>query len=153
MYQRILFASDGSPASDNALKEAVKLAQAGAELRVLTVVPDPLAHFVSPYGMAYDAGPVRNAAIESGRAALEATVAKLSAQGVKATGELLDLTETASTNIAAALLEEAKSWPADLIVMGTHGRRGVRRFFLGSVAEELARCSPLPLLLVRGQED
>ena len=46
--------------------------------------------------------------------------------------------------------EEAKRWPADLIVIGTHGRRGLSRLFLGSVAEALARISSKPLLLIRG---
>lgn len=153
MYKHILFASDGSPASDKALNEAVRLVHDGAEIRVLTVVTDPVAAYASPYGLAFDAGLVRNAAIESGRAALQSTLDKLTAQGVKTSGDLLDLTEMVSGNIAAAILQEAAAWPADLIVVGTHGRRGLRRFFLGSVAEELARTSPLPLLLVRGQED
>lgn len=153
MYQHILFASDGSPASESALNEAVKLARDGAELKVLTVVVDPMASFASPYGLGYDAGLVRNAALEGGREALEKTVAKLNAQGVKTTGDLLDLTETASNNIAAAVLAEAESWPADLIVLGTHGRRGFRRFLLGSVAEELVRSSHIPLLLVRGPQE
>jgi nucleotide-binding universal stress UspA family protein len=47
--------------------------------------------------------------------------------------------------------EEAQSWPADLIVIGTHGRRGIRRLLLGSVAEGLARISNKPILLIRGQ--
>ncbi len=47
--------------------------------------------------------------------------------------------------------EEANRWPADLIVIGTHGRRGIRRLFLGSVAEGLARISHRPILLIRGQ--
>ena len=46
--------------------------------------------------------------------------------------------------------EEANRWPADLIVIGTHGRRGIRRVFLGSVAEGLARISSKPVLLIRG---
>ena len=46
--------------------------------------------------------------------------------------------------------EEAKNWPADLIVIGTHGRRGLSRLFLGSVAEALARISSRPILLIRG---
>ncbi|MGH8492685.1 MAG: universal stress protein [Moraxellaceae bacterium] len=152
MYKHILFASDGSPASEQALNEAVKLARDGAELKVLTVVVDPMATFAPPYGLAYDAGLVRNAAVESSRASLEKTLETLKSQGVNITGDLLDLTEVASSNIAAAILDEAQNWPAELIVTGTHGRRGVRRFFLGSVAEELARSSPIPLLLVRGAE-
>lgn len=153
MYQRILFASDGSPASDHALSEAIKLAGAGVELKVLTVVTDPMSSFAASYDLVYDAGPVRNAAIESGKLALEKTLAALTAGGVNASGDLLDLTESISGNIAAAIREEAESWPADLIVMGTHGHRGLRRFFLGSVAEELARTSHTPLLLVRGPEN
>ena len=46
--------------------------------------------------------------------------------------------------------EEAAQWPADLIVIGTHGRRGIRRLLLGSVAEGLTRISSKPILLVRG---
>ena len=46
--------------------------------------------------------------------------------------------------------EEANRWPADLIVIGTHGRRGIRRVFLGSVAEGVARISSKPVLLIRG---
>lgn len=152
MYQRILFASDGSPASDQVLREAVRLAGADTELKVLTVVTDPASSFVLPDGLVYDAGPVRNAALESGKSALEKTVAAIKAQGVNVSGELLDLTETVSSDIADAILGEAESWPADLIVMGTHGRRGLRRFFLGSVAEALARTSHTPLLLVRVPE-
>lgn len=149
MYQRILFASDGSPASENALNEAAKLAREGAELMVLTVVVDPLANFASPYGLGYDAGLVRNAAVESGNEALERTLGQLEEMNIKAQGQLLDLTETASSNIAAAILEEAQAWPADLVVIGTHGRSGFKRFFLGSVAETLLRIATMPVLLVR----
>jgi nucleotide-binding universal stress UspA family protein len=46
--------------------------------------------------------------------------------------------------------EEATRWPADLVVIGTHGRRGIRRLLLGSVAEGLTRISSRPILLVRG---
>jgi len=48
------------------------------------------------------------------------------------------------------ILEQAKQWPADLIVMGTHGRRGLVRVAMGSDAEEVVRESPVPVLLVRG---
>jgi nucleotide-binding universal stress UspA family protein len=46
--------------------------------------------------------------------------------------------------------EEATQWPADLVAIGTHGRRGIRRLLLGSVAEGLTRISSKPILLVRG---
>jgi nucleotide-binding universal stress UspA family protein len=50
---------------------------------------------------------------------------------------------------ADLILEDAKKWSADLIVMGTHGRRGVRRLVLGSDAEQILRLSPVPVLMVR----
>lgn len=149
MYRKILLATDGSPTSKAALREAVKLAHDGANIRAVTVVLSPTVTFPSPYGMAYDVGLLRNAAIEGGRAALEATVQQLKEKGVEAEGSLIDLTETPSTDIAAALQEEAKDWGADLLVIGTHGRTGVKRFFLGSVAEQIIRSSCTPVLLVR----
>ena len=54
--------------------------------------------------------------------------------------------------IAEAIIEEAKEWPADLLVLGTHGRRGFSRFFLGSVTENIIRIATTPVLLVHGQE-
>ena len=48
------------------------------------------------------------------------------------------------------IIEQAEQWPADLIVMGTHGRRGLHRLALGSDAEKVARGAPVPVLLVRG---
>jgi nucleotide-binding universal stress UspA family protein len=48
------------------------------------------------------------------------------------------------------IVEKAKEWPADLIVMGTHGRRGLSRLVLGSDAEWVLRSTPVPVLMVRG---
>ena len=53
-------------------------------------------------------------------------------------------------HIYDAIEEEATEWAADLIVIGTHGRRGIRRLLLGSVAEGLTRVSSKPVLLIRG---
>jgi len=52
--------------------------------------------------------------------------------------------------VSDAIEQEAESWHADLIVIGTHGRRGFRRLLLGSVAENLIRTSTKPVLLIRG---
>lgn len=149
MYRKILLAIDGSATSKAALAEAVKLAHDGAEIRAVTVILSPTVTFPSPYGMAYDIGLLRNAAIEGGRAALEEAIQLLKEKGVTAEGSLIDLTETPSTDIAAALQGEAKDWGADLLVIGTHGRTGVKRFILGSVAEQIIRSSCTPVLLVR----
>ena len=65
---------------------------------------------------------------------------------------LFDCTMTAERYLAAgaqvAVVEEAVEWKADLIVIGTHGRRGASRLLLGSDAEQIVRCAPVPVLLV-----
>ena len=53
--------------------------------------------------------------------------------------------------LANVVVAEAARWPADLIVVGTHGRRGLSHVFLGSVAEGIVRSAPVPVLLVRGK--
>lgn len=63
----------------------------------------------------------------------------------------LKLVESETKHISDMLSEAAHDWQADLLVVGTHGRRGVERFFIGSVAERLARKSTTSLLLVRGE--
>lgn len=60
------------------------------------------------------------------------------------------LPETFGLRIASIIIEEAKRWPADLIVIGSHSRRGVDRLLLGSVAESVVRLSTKPVLLIRG---
>ena len=55
--------------------------------------------------------------------------------------------------IAEILVEEAKDWSADLLIIGTHGRRGFSRFFLGSVAENIMRIARMPVLLVHAAEE
>jgi nucleotide-binding universal stress UspA family protein len=60
--------------------------------------------------------------------------------------------ETAGGRAADAIVAEAKAWGADLIVLGTHGRRGARRLVMGSDAEEIVRTTPVPVLLVRMTE-
>jgi nucleotide-binding universal stress UspA family protein len=62
------------------------------------------------------------------------------------------LVEVIGERVGETVIEDAKSWPADLIVCGTHGRRGVRRLLLGSDAEYIVRLSPVPVLLVRTPE-
>lgn len=52
-----------------------------------------------------------------------------------------------------SLFAQAKDWPADLIVLGTHGRRGLTRLVMGSDAERVLRRSPVPVLMVRDQPE
>jgi len=55
------------------------------------------------------------------------------------------------TRIATEIVEAAKKWPANLVVLGTHGRRGFVHLFLGSVAEDVVRIATTPVLLIRGE--
>ena len=62
----------------------------------------------------------------------------------------LKLVETPAGSVGTMIVEQAQEWPADLIVLGTHGRRGIRRLVMGSDAEYVVRTTPVPVLLVRG---
>jgi nucleotide-binding universal stress UspA family protein len=145
-YKRILVPVDGSPTSNNGLDEAARLARgSGSRLLLLHVVDDAVA-FNSPDGAGVNL--VLETLREAGKSALAqaaeyARRAKLQAETV--------LLEKATGRIDEAIVEQAKRWRADLIVMGTHGRRGVNRLLLGSNAELVVRNSTLPVLLVPGQ--
>jgi nucleotide-binding universal stress UspA family protein len=70
--------------------------------------------------------------------------------GIKAETKLIEATPPGA-RIASMIAAEAKAWPADMIVIGTHGRRGVDHLLMGSVAEGVVRISPVPVLLIRGR--
>ncbi|TAK86805.1 MAG: universal stress protein [Betaproteobacteria bacterium] len=144
-YRRILVAVDGSPAAAKGLREAIRLAgEEGAQLFILHVV-DEFYAFANLDGMApgVDLVPVFR---EGGRRVLDkaktiATKAKLKVTTV--------MRETVGGPAADIIVREAKKQRADCIVLGTHGRRGVRRLVLGSDAEQVVRTATVPVLLVR----
>jgi len=84
---------------------------------------------------------------EHGQAILNEAVASARKQGVAADTETV---ESPMGPVGAAIAEYAEQWPADLIVIGTHGRRGIRRLVMGSDAEYVVRTTRVPVLLVRG---
>ena len=73
----------------------------------------------------------------------------MAAQGVAVDAVLL---ESFAARVSDLVVEQALGWKADLIVIGTHGRRGVRRMLLGSDAEQILRQAPVPVLLVRAAQ-
>ena len=75
---------------------------------------------------------------------------KFDSSNIKADTKLLE-TNVLNTRIAEVIAKEAKNWPADLIIVGTHGRKGFSHFFLGSVAESIVRVATKPVLLIRGK--
>jgi len=152
MYKKILLAVDGSPASHEVIREASRLATIDTLIRVITIADNPAFVFDAPYGIHYDLGAVRQAVLQQAKATLERAHSELEQLEVKAETSLVDLTTQAHGTVVKAILDEAKAWEAELIVLGTHGRRGVKRLLLGSVAEMVVRTSPVPVLLVRSSE-
>lgn len=146
MYSHILVAVDGSPHSDNALQHAAGLAKGlSASLRIVHVVDMGL----MPYGpeLSIDINALIDARYAVAEKTLSAARESVQASGLKVETQLLD-TAVPSQHVAAAIAEAAASWPADLVVLGTHGRRGMERWLLGSVAEGVARRASMPVLLV-----
>lgn len=145
MYKNILVPVDGSAASKRGLAEAIKLANGlNATLRLVHVVNE----FVmdTAYAPALYHAQLIESLREIGRKTLADAEASVAAQGLKAETELI---ETIGGRAADLIVEQAQKWPADLIAMGTHGRRGVRRLVMGSDAELVLRLSPVPVLMVR----
>lgn len=145
MYSRILVALDGSKTASHALDAAIRLAlDTGAELHALYVVDLPVIAYDVP---GYDPSIVRDAYIEEGRVIRADADARMAQQGVKGTSRSVEV-ELPAEDVAQCIQRASIDWHADLIVMGTHGRRGVRRLMLGSVAERVLRCACCPVLLV-----
>lgn len=149
MYQRILVPVDGSPTSDRGLDEAIRLAKlTGARLRLVNVV-DEITFATGFEGYAAYTTDVLQELRQAGEQILAGATATVRAAGVEVDTALF---ESFSGRVSDLVVAEAGRWGADLIVLGTHGRRGVRRFMLGSDAEQIVRGAPVPVLLVRAPE-
>jgi nucleotide-binding universal stress UspA family protein len=146
-YRKILVAVDGSRAAAKGLREAIRLAKAqNAKLFILHVV-DEFQAFASMDGIvAAPAVDLVSALREGGKRVLSKAKRLADGQNVKATTVLREML---SGPAAYPIVREARKLGADLIVLGTHGRRGVRRLVLGSDAEQVVRTASVPVLLVR----
>lgn len=149
MYQRILVPVDGSPTSKHGLQEAIRMAKlTGGKLRLLHVVDD------TSIALSFDAyagysSDWLDALRRDGERMLSDAKAVATAAGVEAATVLRD---NFALPVYEVVVSEAGAWPADLVVLGTHGRRGIGRVMLGSSAENVLRRSPVPVLLVRSPE-
>ena len=154
MYQRILVAIDGSDTSDLALREAIRLAKdQNAMLRLVRVVDvTPPAYWTteiaSPLAAQFPLADYQKALQEAGEKLLATRVATARDAGVDVDTKLI--VAMPAEHIYDAIEEHSKQWPADLIVVGTHGRRGFQRLMLGSIAEGVVRIATKPVLLIRG---
>jgi nucleotide-binding universal stress UspA family protein len=144
MYQRILFPTDGSDITAKALQHALGLAKlTGATLQVLSV-KEPF-----PYSAISEMQPVppqefydAQEKVAGGR--VRAALAAAEAAGVQAQGETVE-----ALHPWEAILEQAKAHGCDLLVMASHGRRGVSALLLGSETQKVLTHSTLPVLVVR----
>jgi nucleotide-binding universal stress UspA family protein len=145
MYQRILVPVDGSETSKRGLEEAVKISKAlGCQLRLVHIVDDSALALNPETGIA--AAPLVEDFAEGGKEILESARALAHDQGVEA--EVV-LHENFTGRIADLIIDEARKWRADLIVMGTHARSGIKHAVLGSDAEAVLHGADVPVLLVR----
>ncbi|MGE5027134.1 MAG: universal stress protein [Betaproteobacteria bacterium] len=146
IYQRILVAVDGSDLSDRALREAIALAKSQcAALRIVHVADEVTLNWEGEY---VDMADVLEKFRESGRRVAEKAQGLVRGAGLEAEVKLLEI-QSFGQRISDMIVAESKDWPADLIVVGTHGRRGLHDMLLGSVADGIARRATVPVLLVR----
>jgi len=149
MYDKILVPVDGSPTSAAGLTEAIRLAQlTKGRLRLVHVV-DELSFAMSMDAYVGRANDWLEELRGTGGKVLAAAQEKVSAAGVESDTVLCDSFKGSVQEIVTA---EAASWPADVIVIGTHGRRGVGRLVMGSSAEQVCRLATVPVLLIRSPE-
>jgi nucleotide-binding universal stress UspA family protein len=150
MYRRVLVPLDGSDTAARGVREAAGLAKAqGARLRLLNVLDE---RFFMSAGEGYamvDITELIESLRAEGRKALDAASKAALRQRVKVDTSLV---ESRGRPVSDVILDEARKWRADVIVMGTHGRRGINRMLLGSDAERVLRSAPVPVLLVRAEE-
>lgn len=147
IYQRILVPIDGSATSERALQEAVRLADGKARLRMVYVLEEILP--LNAEGYTYiDYAALQETTRYAGERALAQAAAKVQPSGMTAETALL---EAGGEHIASVIKDDALHWRADLIVIGTHGRSGLSRLLLGSVAEGVVRGASVPVLLVRAE--
>lgn len=145
MYSRILVPVDGSPTSLKGLQEAIKLAKAlQAKVKLVHVINELLGDYTLAPSVYYEQ------VIEGERAAGRKTLADAQTFARNHDADVeVELIETIGARASTIIIEAAKRWNADLIVMGTHGRRGLQRLALGSDAELVLRSAPVPVLMVR----
>jgi nucleotide-binding universal stress UspA family protein len=145
MYKRILVPVDGSETSMKALVAALQMArESGGRVRLVHTL-DELA-YLSGFEVSGDL--IRVARDYAGKVLQDALDVAKSA-GVPADSKLV---EGAGARLGEVVAGEAQAWEADLVVVGTHGRRGVSRVLLGSGAEQVLRLAPVPVLAVRATE-
>ena len=147
MYQRILVTTDGSALSKKAVKSAISLAAlCGAELVALTVVPRyPQSYFEGGIALqAEEVGRVEKQWADDGQSVVEAVKKAAQAKGV-----VTQAMSVKSDVVSDAILAAAKKLQCDLIVMASHGRKGIKRLLLGSETQHVLTHATIPVLVLK----
>jgi nucleotide-binding universal stress UspA family protein len=146
MFKKILVPVDGSPTANKGLAEAVKLAKGQKATLVVLHVVDENVVTQSALGGGYFIEGLLEGLLENGKKVLAKAVADAKKQGIKVQPVLI---EDIGMAVSEVIVAQAKKLKADVIVLGTHGRRGVSRLLMGSDAEGVVRAATVPVLLVR----
>jgi nucleotide-binding universal stress UspA family protein len=144
-YRRILVPVDGSPTSNKALVAALQIARDGGGSVLLVHAIDELA-YLTGFETSTD---VLTLVRQGGERVLADAKEIATAAGVQAQTRFLD---EPGLRLGESIAKEATDWKADLVVTGTHGRRGISRVLLGSGAEQIIRHAPVPVLVIRGED-
>jgi nucleotide-binding universal stress UspA family protein len=145
--RRIMHPSDFSPTSARAFVKAIQFAHLNRARLLLVYVLAPIApiigdDYVASSRMYVD---LQRAARAHGKEEIDKLVAKAKKAGVRTSGLLLE------GNPAQQIVRAAKSTRTDMIVMGTHGRTGLAKLFIGSVAQRVVSTAPCPVLTIRSR--
>lgn len=148
MYKRIAVAVDGSKTSDAALSEAIKLGKVMSSSILLLHVCEEMPVMITPEGVTLmDTQLLMEAIVKAGNALLQKCSATVSNAGLVVETLLI---ETYGIRTGSEISKAALNAGAELLVVGTHGRKGIDRLLMGSVAEHVMRTATMPVLLVRG---
>lgn len=147
MYDRILMPTDGSGCARKATRKGLELARRlGSSVTFLHVLENPLvAGYAAPEALPYSAQLYQDLK-QAGREILDEALASAERQGVEAYARLVENRRPADA------IHEAEE-DHDLVIMGTHGRRGMDRWMFGSVAEGALRRSEKPFMVIRASDE
>jgi len=141
MFHRILLAADGSAASEAAVRQAFALAQTSSEpLHVVTVVDVFGAYYATPESIVF----LQN----EGHKLLQSLQHRAQSEGISVVTRLLE-TDTGGKHISDLILAEAERMHAQLIILGSHGWRGMRKLLIGSVAQTVCQAAHCSVLIAR----